>query len=81
MEDVQLLASMTQFKAFIDSPVWEDMKREVSEWLNDIRNQLEETTDIEISRRLQGNAEACRYFLSLPEALIESLEERYGRTN
>lgn len=81
MEDIGLRATMEQLRSFLGSPVWADMKEEVMTWLNDIRNQLEETTNIEISRRLQGNAEACRYFLSLPDSLIEAMENTYGRTD
>jgi hypothetical protein len=81
MEEVNLQSSIAQFKSFIDSPIWADMKREVQTWLDDVRNQLEQETTLEIYRRLQGNAEACRYFLGLPEVLIAALEESYGRAD
>lgn len=79
MEEGPLLSTAVQLKDFINSSIWADMKREVQVWLDDVRNQLEQETNIEIYRRLQGNAEACRYFLGLPEVLVAALEELYGR--
>lgn len=71
-----LYASLSQYAEFRDSVVWLDITNEVSAWLEDVRNQLENVSDVEELRRFQGIAEACRYFLQLPEQIINSLEVR-----
>jgi len=43
-------------------------------WLTDIREQLEVTQELDTLRRLQGNAEAVRRFLELPNQLKETIE-------
>ena len=71
-----LYASLSQYHEFRDSVVWLDITNEVTAWLEDVRNQLENVEDTEDLRRFQGIAEACRYFLQLPEQIINSLEVR-----
>ena len=71
-----LYASLSQYHEFRDSVVWLDITNEVTAWLEDVRNQLENVEDTEELRRFQGIAEACRYFLQLPEQIINSLEVR-----
>ena len=69
-----LYASLSQYVEFRDSVVWLDITNEVNAWLEDVRNQLENVSDVEELRRFQGIAEACRYFLQLPEQIINTLE-------
>lgn len=69
-----LYASLSQYHEFRDSLVWLDITNEVTAWLEDVRNQLEQVSGVEELRRFQGIAEACRYFLQLPEQIINSLE-------
>ena len=71
-----LFASLSQYHAFRESVVWVDITNEVNSWLEDIRNQLEQVDNTEELRRFQGIAEACRYFLQLPDEIINILETR-----
>lgn len=72
----QLNASLAQYNEFLHSFVWLDIASEVNIWLEDVRNQLENVADVEELRRYQGIAEACRYFLALPEEIINTIESR-----
>lgn len=72
----ELNASLAQYNEFLHSFVWLDITSEVATWLEDVRNQLEQADTIEELRRFQGIAEACRYFLALPEEIINTLEVR-----
>ena len=68
-----------ELRDFIISSVWRDLRNEVTQWLDDIRTQLEVESNVDIIRRLQGNAEAINKFLRLPEVLAESMELENGR--
>ena len=68
-----------ELRDFIISSVWRDLRNEITQWLDDIRTQLEVESNVDIIRRLQGNAEAINKFLRLPEVLAESMELENGR--
>lgn len=70
----ELRSNITEVRQFMHSNVWRDMHSEMEAWLNDIRDQLEQAQELDILRRLQGNAEAVNRFLQLPESLIEIFE-------
>lgn len=69
-------SSAGQFEGFLDSTVWADMLYELHIWLDAARDGLEsvETDEKELWRN-QGRAEACRYFMSLPEVMRDALVE------
>jgi hypothetical protein len=66
-----------ELQNFISSQIWNTMCREMQIWLIDIHEQLEVTTETDILRKLQGNAEAVRRFLELPERLLELVRMRH----
>jgi hypothetical protein len=66
-----------ELQNFISSQIWNTMCREMQIWLIDIHEQLEVTTETDILRKLQGNAEAVRRFLELPEQLLELVRMRH----
>ena len=60
-----------------NSIVWADIKQELEIWLEDIRDQLENTNgslSVRILDRLGGNAESVRNLLALPDVMLETLE-------
>ena len=70
-------SSVGMLKDFTEGVVWQDLKDELGLWLEDIRNRLEDSDNTlfpEDIKRLQGNAEAVRNVLMLPENLILNLE-------
>lgn len=60
-----------ELQNFIQSNVWRVLSNELQVWLNDIRAQLEVTEQIDVLRKLQGNAEAVRRALELPQHLLD----------
>jgi hypothetical protein len=78
MEAHPLKSSRHQRAEFFRSFIWQDIQTEFLEWLEQIRTELEVEDDIDIIRRLQGNAEALRKMLMIQETLdfyeIPSLE-------
>jgi hypothetical protein len=81
MEQFQdnLDSSARELRDFLISSVWRDMRGEMLLWLDDIRSQLEVESNLDVIRKLQGNAEAVNKFLRLPEVLAEALEIEHGR--
>jgi len=67
----ELRSNITEMRQFMYSNVWRDITNEMQAWLEDIRTQLEQAQDLDVLRRLQGNAEAVNRFLELPNSLIE----------
>jgi hypothetical protein len=79
----EIYGTLSQYHDFLDSVIWRDILNEVNAWLQDARNQLEAVQDFAEMRRFQGISEACRYFLQLPQQIIETFESRSntdGRT-
>jgi hypothetical protein len=74
-----LTSSARELRDFILSAVWRDLRNEMFQWLDDIRTQLEVEDQLDVIRKLQGNAEAVNKFLRLPEILAESVEIENGR--
>lgn len=70
----RIYSSETDFRNFLSSNLWRDLSNEMNAWLNDIREQLEITAEVDTIRRLQGNVEAVRRFLDLPQTLLDILE-------
>ena len=48
------------FKDFIEGYIWADIEQELNCWIEDIREQLETTSEIENVLRLQGNLQLCK---------------------
>jgi len=81
----QVLSTGESLKAFIESSLWQDLKREIEVWLCELRDNLEDPS-CELSpgmlSRLQGSAMALRNVLQLPENMLDSkIEERRGVGN
>lgn len=62
-------ASYEQHRNFAASLIWEDFRREIVSWREDIRDALETEENPIRLYRLQGVAEACKEFLTLPERI------------
>lgn len=77
--DSNLISSSRELRDFILSSVWRDIRSELLLWLDDIRSQLEVANEVEVLRKLQGNAEAVNRMLRLPEILAEAAEIDNGR--
>lgn len=76
-DEVIIRSSLGQFREFLESTVWTDIQRELSIWLEGVRDGLENIeTDEKDLYRNQGRAEAVRYVLTLPETIKDSLEEQ-----
>lgn len=59
---------------FQHSAIWQDMKLELERWLLGVQERMEVEDDTFELYRLQGNAKACRYFMQLPERIVEQYE-------
>lgn len=77
----ELNTSPREFRDFILSPIWRDLRSELFQWIDDIRTQLEVESNVDVIRRLQGNAEAVNKFLRLPEVLAEAAEVENQRNS
>jgi hypothetical protein len=69
-------SSIKNIEEFITGSIWHDFKIELNIWLENVRDCLEDGDNIlsiESVKKLQGNAEAIRNCLNLPETVIESI--------
>ena len=76
----RILSNKVHLKDFIDnSTIWRDMKSEMDIWLSDIRDQLENNDgqlSVRILDRLGGNAESVRNLMTLPEVLLDIIDQQ-----
>jgi len=73
---VELISSPREMEDFIMSPGWTDIKNQITVWLEDVRDTLEDPDNILLDRtlhRLGGNAESLRRVLALPSVTLASL--------
>ena len=76
--------SLGQMRDFVEGVIWKDIVDELSLWIEDIRDQLEDPGHEffpEDIKRLQGNVEALRKVLELPKNLILNLEDELEESN
>ena len=63
------------FKDFLESVVWEDLKNEMEEMRQSVRDALETCADHDEIMRFQGRAEVLRDLQLLPEEIHNALLE------
>jgi len=72
------ISSAEDFKSFMDSSIWRDMKGEIELWIEQIRNSLEtpeSSEDDESDDSLRGSAKALRRVLAMPEVIRGTILE------
>lgn len=81
--EFKLVSSLADAQDFPRLRMWQDMKMEIEGWIEGIRDNLEMIEDEKEFIKLQARAEACRYFLELPEVILEEhktlIEEKEKR--
>ncbi len=77
-EKVEFRSTIDSFEEFIKSTIWSDMKSELSAWMKDVQEIQDSTGDEKELFRCQGRKEAINNFLSLPEIIIDFLEQKNG---
>lgn len=68
-------AAPHEYRAFLDSRVWQDIKAEMEEMRRGVRDSLETVSEQAEIFRFQGRAEVLRDLVSLPRVMLESIEE------
>lgn len=68
LEVSEIRSSEDELENFLKSNVWTDMKDEISSWREGLRDALE-NGDTDDGKNI-GRADACKYFLSLPEVIL-----------
>ena len=64
------------FQDFMTSTIWRDIVYELEQWIKDLHKELESpdrTDDIRLVRQLQGNIEAVRKVLQMPQEIVENI--------
>lgn len=74
--EIVLRSVAPQWEEFLKSSIWADFQSNLAAWIFDIRNQLESSQDHDVVLRLQGNVEALRRVLLLPESVLFELEQQ-----
>jgi len=87
-EDVEIHSTKARLEDFKESTIWGDIERELKAWAEGFRREQDALVDEiaghpEVSAAhvlthlgdLHGRLEAVRYFLSLPDILLEYLTE------
>lgn len=63
------------FRDFLQSVVWADMKQEMENMRQSVRDNLETVEELAEFYRFQGRAEVLRDLQVLPEAILAALED------
>ncbi len=74
------LASYQQYKDFVASVLWADLRAEIQTWIEDIVGYIEHENDIQEIYRFQGRLQSCKQLLSLPERILSILEMQHEST-
>ncbi len=84
---IKLKATKESIRRFIESPLWDDMKSEISTWSELCSHEMDSIVDESASSNpstaavlmhlgdINGRKKAVSYFLSLPELFLQLLEE------
>ena len=87
-EEIEVYSTIEQIKTFLESTLWKDIVRELESWSEGFRREqdsiVEEASVTNPSTAsvlmhmgdLNGRQKAVRYFLGLPEMLLDVIEEK-----
>ena len=67
-------SSVNELDFFVGSHVWDDMKGDIEDWLEAVRDELEDSPSWEETCRSQGRADVIRKILAWPEITRDYLE-------
>lgn len=77
-----MINGVSEWRAFKESSIWDDICQELDIWIEEIRNQLEsEEIDLGVVKALRGSAKALRHVKELPDNLIHLAEEARKEEN
>ena len=71
-------SSAQAFNEFMDSTIWDDILKELNDWLDDVHKILEDPSGDASDKalfRLGGNAETIRNVMRMPEVIRDSIIE------
>jgi len=74
----EYISSEENFRSFLESSIWRDMKAELNIWLEQIRNALEDPNDdetLESTERLRGAAKMAKRVLAMPEVIMQNIAD------
>mgnify|MGYP003393764743 CR=1 FL=1 len=77
--EVEITATYEQWKDFLASAIWHDMKTEIGQWVEVIRSSLGSDDEPRELFRMQGRLEACENVLELPDNMLSILEDRHKK--
>jgi hypothetical protein len=73
MRSTDIKSRISDIESFLVSKIWEDIKSEVTLWRENLRDLLQREEGNSLYR-CQGRAEACEYFLELPDVFLQELK-------
>lgn len=77
--EVEITATYEQYKDFLTSLVWRDMKTEIICWMDVIKGSLGSNDEPRELFRMQGRLEVCENVIELPDNMLALLEDRYKK--
>lgn len=78
--DEDILASLHDYREFLESNVWKDLKSVLEERIEAYRDELERAP-VENVVPIQSGIEELRFFVSLPEETMKRLEQNKEEMN
>lgn len=69
------VASLENWKEFVRGHIWNDISKELSSWLADTWELLEDVDDPIEAAKLRGRARTIREMLNLPNGIMEMIED------
>ena len=77
--EVEITTTHEQWRDFLASTIWHDMKTEISQWVEVIRGSLGSKDEPRELFRMQGRLDACENVLELPNNMLSILEDRHKK--
>jgi hypothetical protein len=74
----KFLAPLGVWDEFVKGHIWQDIKKELSCWLVDTWELLEDVDDPIEAARLRGRARLIREVMNLPDGIMEMIENQQG---
>jgi hypothetical protein len=68
-------SSVHEMNFFLGGHVWDDMQNDFEQWLEGVRDQMEQSDSERDLWRCQGRAEAMRFVLQWADNILDILKE------
>lgn len=81
VDELELQATLTQYKDFMDSFVWKDLRAILKDRIQNLQDKMLAADNMDQVNMLKGGIIHLRAFLEYPEVMIEEIERERKASN